>query len=69
MSKAVQKQMLKQLNESDDDSFNDDGSLILSPLPLKNEVQSKNTSDKFIPKLDLTRAKQIQEINAKRQIQ
>lgn len=48
--------MLKQLNESDEDSFNEDGSLILSPLPIKNEVLTKPTN-KFIPKLDLTRAK------------
>lgn len=43
------------------------GSPMMSPLPVKNEV-NKKSNQKVIPKLDLSRAKQIQEINAKRQV-
>ncbi|CAD8070341.1 unnamed protein product [Paramecium primaurelia] len=56
-------------NSSQDDKNSSVGSSpLMSPLPLKQENQVvKQIKD--IPKLDLTRAKQIQEINAKRQIQ
>jgi len=30
--------MFNQINDSNEDSFNDDNSLILSPLPLKNDI-------------------------------
>ncbi|CAK86985.1 unnamed protein product (macronuclear) [Paramecium tetraurelia] len=59
--------------ENEDSSQNDNNSSVgssplMSPLPLKQENQVAKQM-KEIPKLDLTKAKQIQEINAKRQIQ
>ncbi|CAD8177971.1 unnamed protein product [Paramecium pentaurelia] len=59
--------------ENDNSSQNDNNSSVgssplMSPLPLKQENQIVKQM-KEIPKLDLTKAKQIQEINAKRQIQ
>lgn len=44
------------MNESSESSIGE-GSFILSPLPLKNDIHSKPTTGKIIPKLDLTRAK------------
>lgn len=65
--------MIKSMNnESTPESSENEGSLVMSPLPLRNEVSSQPKSTGLpslgIPKLDLTKAKQIQEINAKRQI-
>ncbi|CAD8168058.1 unnamed protein product [Paramecium octaurelia] len=59
--------------ENENSSQNDNNSSVgssplMSPLPLKQENQVVKQM-KEIPKLDLTKAKQIQEINAKRQIQ
>lgn len=59
--------MLKAVNDSTPESSDNEGSPIMSPLPIKNEGKLQKGAG--IPKLDLTRAKQIQEINAKRQIQ
>ncbi|CAK94899.1 unnamed protein product (macronuclear) [Paramecium tetraurelia] len=59
--------------ENENSSENDDHSSVgssplMSPLPLKQENQVAKQM-KEVPKLDLTKAKQIQEINAIRQIQ
>lgn len=57
--------MLKAVNDSTPESSDNDGSLMMSPLPIKNEANLPQKG-MVLPKLDLTRAKQIQEINAKR---
>ncbi|KAM3146660.1 hypothetical protein pb186bvf_001190 [Paramecium bursaria] len=59
-------QAMKPVDGSSSGSSSLAGSPLMSPLPAKQEISTKS---KEVPKLDLTKAKQIQEINAKRQIQ